>query len=338
MVEKNLYKDFEHEFAQYVRILGKGQKGSRSLTQQEATSAFHMILEGKVLDVQLGAFLMLLRVKEESAEELAGSVSAIKTHLAHQIAKHSIQVDIDWSSYAGKKKQLPWFLYSLFLLAENGYRIVLHGEGGHTLNRLYTHSLFHALNLPIANTWEKISPLLDQYRFCYTPLETLCPTLSHIIQLRNVLGLRSPVHTIARLINPFDAPYSMQGIFHPNYRPVHQEAALLLGFTRMAVMKGEGGECERNPNADTLVQQVIDGNMKEATWPRTLPERTPGLEELSLESFVDIWQGKTENRYAELAAIDTLAITLQLIHPDQSQTDSQEKARNWWHQRNKLFL
>ena len=57
--KRNLYKDFEHPFAQFVRIVGKGKNGARSLTYDEAYQAFKMILNNEVLDVQLGAFLML---------------------------------------------------------------------------------------------------------------------------------------------------------------------------------------------------------------------------------------------------------------------------------------
>ena len=57
--KRNIYQDFEHPFAQYIRIIGKGKTGARSLTFQEAYDAFSMILKGDVLDVQLGAFLML---------------------------------------------------------------------------------------------------------------------------------------------------------------------------------------------------------------------------------------------------------------------------------------
>ena len=67
--KRNIYKDAEHPFAQFVRIIGKGKNGARSLSYEEAYQAFDMILKNQVLDVQLGAFLMLLRVKEESVDE-----------------------------------------------------------------------------------------------------------------------------------------------------------------------------------------------------------------------------------------------------------------------------
>ena len=88
-----------------------------------------------------------------------------------------------------------------------------------------------------------------------------------IIELRPKMGLRSPVHTVARSINPFNAPYVMQGIFHPGYRPMHQEAAQLLGESNVAVIKGEGGEIERNPDTPCLVQRVHNGQLKEEEWP-----------------------------------------------------------------------
>ena len=59
----------EHHFAQFIQILGKGKKGARSLTREEAQQAFGMILRGEAEPMQIGAFLMLLRVKEEDAEE-----------------------------------------------------------------------------------------------------------------------------------------------------------------------------------------------------------------------------------------------------------------------------
>ena len=80
-----------------------------------------MILAGRVLPEQLGAFLMLLRVKEESPEEIAGFVRAARASMRPPAgAPH---VDLDWSSYAGKGRQLPWFILSALLLARNGWRV-----------------------------------------------------------------------------------------------------------------------------------------------------------------------------------------------------------------------
>ena len=99
----------EHPFAPFIRILGKGKNGSRSFTIDEAYEAMTMVLEDKVTAEQLGAFLMLLRVKEETPEEVAGFVRAIRNYLKQDKTPHA---DLDWSSYAGKRRHSPWYVLS----------------------------------------------------------------------------------------------------------------------------------------------------------------------------------------------------------------------------------
>ncbi len=67
-----------HPFARFINILGRGKTLTRSLTIEEAEEAMAMILRGETLPEQLGAFLMLLRVKEESPAEIAGFVRAAR--------------------------------------------------------------------------------------------------------------------------------------------------------------------------------------------------------------------------------------------------------------------
>ena len=90
-------------------------------------------------------------------------------------------------------------------------------------------------------------PSWRERRFAYLPLAALCPALDRLLTLRGLLGLRSPINTAVRLLNPFDAPCSVAGVFHPPYIDVHLGAAQLLGRGRLAVVKGGGGEAERNP-------------------------------------------------------------------------------------------
>ena len=103
-------KPEEHPFAPYVRILGKGRRGSRALTFDEAYSAMGMILRKEVEDVQLGAFMMLMRVKEETNDELTGFAEAVRETLS---TPSDIEADLDWSSYAGKRRHLPWYIFSI---------------------------------------------------------------------------------------------------------------------------------------------------------------------------------------------------------------------------------
>ncbi len=188
----------EHPFAQFVRILGKGKRGARSLTQEEAREALGMILDGRVEDAQLGAFLMLLRHKEESSEELAGFTEAVRERL--QVP--SLRVDLDWPSYAGKKRHLPWYLLAAKCLAGHGVRILMHGGGAHTAGRLYSEQLLAALEIPLCHDWLQVEQALERGHLAFIPLGAWMPVLQRMIDLRNTLGLRSPIHSLVRLLNP----------------------------------------------------------------------------------------------------------------------------------------
>ena len=325
----------EHPFAQYVRILGKGKKGLRSLTETEAYDAMRMIMAGKVQDVQLGAFLMLLRVKEESPEELLGFVRAVRESIQ---PTQSFPVDLDWSSYAGKRRHFPWYLFSIFLLAEHGHSVFIHGASGHTIDRIYTEDVLVELGLGIATSWEDCASQIESRGFTYFPLEYLCPTLHRIIELRNVMGLRSPVHTLSRLLNPCNAPAVIQGIFHPGYRPVHQLAAQALGYEQVDVIKGEAGEIERNPDIECLVQSVRAGELSDETWPPMFEKRHVKESELDLRDFAAVWRGDQAHEYGEAAVVGTTAIALKLLNKADTQESAYEMALDLWAQRNKSML
>ncbi len=325
----------EHPFAPFVRILGKGKTGSRSLTREEARTAMGMILRGEVKEVQLGAFLMLLRVKEESADELTGFVEAARIAID---APRDIAVDLDWSSYAGKRKHLPWFLLSALTLAERGVRVFMHGAGGHTKGRLYTEAVLNALGIKPAENWTEAGHQLDQSQFAFMPLRHICPPLQTMIDLRNEFGLRSPVHTLARLLNPLAASHSIQSVFHPPYALRHQQAAIDLKQLHASVFKGEGGEVERKPEALTKVYSVHDGCMSEEAWPKLIEGRQEQPEEFTIEHLRGIWRGDVHDEYAELAVIGTLAIALRLLQRAESPAHAISLAQDYWQQRERSRL
>jgi len=323
----------EHPFAEFIKILGKGKKGSRPLTQDEAYRAMKMIMDDEVEPIQLGAFLMLMRVKEETPEELAGFVQAARE--SFQASRQGLDIELDWSSYAGKRRHLPWFILATLLLAENGVRILMHGAEGHSENRVYTQDMLALLGVASAGSIEEAEQQLQQYGFSYLPLRVFCPKLYDMIQLRPLMGLRSPVHTLVRLLNPFNAEYTIQGIFHPSYRQVHQKAALLLRYPHMAVLKGEGGETERNPDVDCLVQSVHQQVLSEEIWPALFKRRHIRPDELRPEQLKQLWQGDYDDEFAEATIIGTTAVVLKFLGKADSQEQAHTMAKGLWQNRNR---
>lgn len=301
----NLVTPPEHPFAQFVRILGKGKRGARSMTREEAREAMGMLLDGKVEDTQLGAFLMLLRHKEENAEELGGFTEALRARLQAP----PIRVDIDWPTYAGKKRHLPWYLLAIKALAASGVRILIHGGGAHTAGRLYSEQLLQTLEIPLCGSWSEVGEALDEHSLAFIPLGAWAPQLQRMIDLRNILGLRSPIHSLARLLNPLGARVGLQSIFHPGYQAVHREASQLLG-DHAIVIKGEGGEIEVNPDGICHLYGTENGAKWDEEWPALSAQRHVKPDSLDPQHLLAFWRGEVEDSYGRLAVLSTLALAL----------------------------
>jgi anthranilate phosphoribosyltransferase len=323
----------EHTFAPYIRALGKGKQGSRSLDMNEAKLAMTSILNGTADPLQIGAFLMLLRVKEESSQELAGFVSACKEH----IAAPKLAVDLDWSSYAGKKKHLPWFILSALALSDSGIKVFMHGTGGHTAGRLYTETALNALGINSAYSWQDAQNQLSQSNFSFMPLSVMSPKLEELIHLKPILGLRSVVNTMARLINPCDAPASLHSIFHPAYASKHVEAAQALNYSNMLVFKGDGGEIERRPEAHTALSGLKQNNEYELSWPKLLEGKQVEEDVSDLTPLLTLWTEDTVNKeaYGYTAVVGTLAIALMSLNQFDNADQAYAAALKLWEGRNR---
>jgi len=321
----------EHPFAQYVRIIGKGKHTHRSFTYEEAYAAFTHIMRGEVEDIQLGAFLLLMRVKGEEAQEMAGFAKAAQDF----IQAPAIAVDIDWPSYAGKHKQQPWFLLAAFLLAANGHRIFMHGSSHQGTGRLFTSAVLGTLGIPLCHDWITIDKQLEKRGFAYASLNHVCEPLDHLFSWRPILGVRSPANSLVKLVNPLKATLSLQSVFHPAYLEIHQQAALLLQHKRSLVMKGEGGELEYRPDADNRLFLLEGERSWVEKWARQQAGRQPDLDtsELSAQRLRDVWDGKTEDAYGIDAILGTVAMILFAGGRCGSKGEAWELASHYWRHR-----
>ncbi len=326
----------EHPFAVFIRILGRGKKGSRSLTQTEAREAMRMVLAGEVEKEQLGAFLMLIRVKEESPEELAGFVQAARDSLPSSQTR--VSVTIDWPCYAGKRRHLPWFILAALLLAGQGKRILMHGIRGNKDDRVYAEDAIRALGLPVCGHLDEAAEQLDLCQFAFIPLQVLSSPLQKIIELRQLLGLRSPVNTLLRMLNPLAAPYTVQGIFHPGYLQIHQAAGKLLEQPHMIVFRGEGGEGERNPDASCQVLSLHQGEEEACDWQPFFERRHSRPEQLDVDCLASLWRGQHDDEYGRAAVIATTALILRLLQPGKDILTAESEAKVLWQQRDTGIL
>jgi len=327
-----------HPFSRFVAILGRGKTKQRHLTLEESREAMAMLLAGGALPEQIGAFLMLLRLKEEAPEEIAGFAQAARAGFATEAPLPA--VDLDWSSYAGKRIQLPWFILSVMALVNAGHRVAMHGTEGHTPGRVYTRGVIELLGFPTADSLQVAARQIEARGFAYLPLEVLSPMLRHLIDLRPIFGLRSPVHSFSRMLNPFNAPATMQGIFHRGFMDIHAGAARILGMPRMAVFRGEGGEIERRPNKPTEVWLTVGAAEPVVEkWPPLLPEPRQAADlEMDPANLLKVWSGASTDDYAVASVTGTIAVALRAMGKAESVEAAEALSREIWARRDRNFL
>lgn len=284
--------------APFVQILGRGPGRSRSLTQAEAREAMEIMLSGKTAPEAIGALLMLLRMKGETAEEIAGLAAGAVGGLPALPP-----VDLDWPSYAaGRSRGLPWFLLAAKLVALDGHRVLIHGVNG-------------ACPKVRDGVRELGIGQDDALPIRYLPLEQLSPALFDLFNLRDTLGLRSCINTVARMLNPARARASVQGVFHPSYRLKQAEAAQALGWADLAIIKGGGGEFERHPGKSIAVQGLRRGTAHDTALPALATAATrladgPGPD----ATLGAVWSGRTRDPFAEAIVLGTAELALSTLH------------------------
>ena len=341
-------------FLPYLQAIGRGQRSGRYLTQVEASEAMSMLLQHQITPEQRGAFLMLLRVREESAEEIAGFTQACRatqpTLLTHSAV--SPQVDLDIGAYAGKRRQLPWFLLALACLVERGVKVGMHGTQEPESKRLYIQSVLSQLSLLCleksthlskhGSIWQafevsNIPHLLQQYGFVYADLALLHPALDELIQLREVFGLRSCANTLARMLNPFNANFSMQGVHHKHVDDKHMAVSRLLNEKNVLCFRGEGGEPEVDPSKEAVLQLCREGHLSKLDldtaqrWeikPKALEVRTLAL----------VWEGAQLHSYGEKTIVGTLAALLILLEDKNKEQAFLEATKLFKARNRKRFL
>jgi len=113
---------------------------------------------------------------------------------------------------------------------------------------------------------------------------------------------------------------------------VHREASGLLGDTAI-VIKGDGGEIEINPDADSHLYGTTGGANWDEEWPRLSEQRHVKPESLDPEHLKAIWRGDVEDSYPQLALIATMALALRGL--GDAREEAFDKARQYWDARDR---
>ncbi len=238
--------------AKYIKEIGRGKDGARALTREQAADLFGQVLDGAVTDLEIGAFCLAMRIKGETAQEMAGFLDATYDRL------HPIPADdrplIVIPSYNGARK-LPLLTPLLaLLLAREGLRVLIHGAASES-TRVFTAAVLAALDIPAATAIGRVAA----GSVVFTPTGLLCPGLQRLLEVRRVVGLRNPAHSLVKLMNPgLGVNLVVSSYTHPEYA-LSMAATFELMHSNALLLRGTEGEAVADPRRHPKIDLFLDG-------------------------------------------------------------------------------
>ncbi len=216
-MDKNIEHIERFAAAPFIKEIGRGVKGARSMSREDARALYAAMLGGRVSDLELGAILLAMRIKGESVEELAGFMDAAEHSFAPLPAPPGPYAPVLIPSYNGARKLANLTPLLALLLAREGVPTLVHGVR-HDPGRITTAEILAELGLAEAGTSNDILEAMASGRPAFIPIERLAPELAHQLSLRRILGVRNSTHTLVKILQPFEGPaLRLVSYTHPEY-------------------------------------------------------------------------------------------------------------------------
>jgi len=237
--------------ARFIKEIGRGVKGARSMSREDAAQLYGAMLENRVSDLELGGILLAMRIKGESVEELAGFMDAAERSFAPLPSPAGEYAPVLIPSYNGARKLANLTPLLALLLAREGVPTLVHGVRNDP-GRVTTAEILGEMGLAEAGSSAELQDAFAARRPAFMPIETLAPALAHQLSLRRILGVRNSTHTVVKILQPFEGPaLRLVSYTHPEYLETLGEY-----FTTAAphergdafLMRGTEGETVANPH------------------------------------------------------------------------------------------
>ena len=237
-------------FRAVIKAVGTGPRGSRALSFEEAHLATAALLGGEVSPVQAGAFLVAMRIKGETASELAGMTQALRDAAARVAAdppSPGAPVLACAGAYDGMVDAPHLSLAAAVLAAAAGARVVVHCGSTLGPKRGTTSAdVLNALGGPARPEPAESAAMLERAGVAVVHAGAAIPGWDALALVRDEIGLRGPLHSAEKLVDHLGATRFVVGHTHSIYRERLQGALTLLGAEQVVTVRGmEGGDVLR---------------------------------------------------------------------------------------------
>ena len=262
----------------YLALVAKGE----TLSQEEAESAFALIMEGKTSDAQIGAFLMGLRLRGESVEEITGAARILRER-AETIEAPDDAIDTCGTG-GDAKGSFNISTASALVTASCGVPVAKHGNKAQT-SKSGSSDVLAALGVNIEAEPALLQLALKQANICFLMAPRHHAAMRHVAKARQEIGTRTIFNLVGPLANPAGAKRQLVGVFDKAWVEPLAHVLDRLGLERAWVVHGSDGMDEITTTGPSYVAELKEGSVscfevtpEEAGIARAAPEDLMGGE------------------------------------------------------------
>ena len=232
----------------------------QDLSRDEARQVMDTIMSGEATPGQIGGFLVALRLKGETADEIAGSAEAMR---AHAIGVHPKREDlVDTAGTGGDGgRTFNISTAAALLAAAAGAGVAKHGNRS-VSSASGSADVLEQLGFRLDLEPDRIAASIDELGFGFMFAPTHHPAMKHAGPVRRELAARTVFNVLGPLTNPAGARAQVMGVYSPELVPVIADVLAQLGARRAFVVHGAGGIDELSPVGPNLVCEVVDGDVR----------------------------------------------------------------------------
>jgi anthranilate phosphoribosyltransferase len=233
------------------------------LTREEACGTMSAIMRGETTPAQIAGFLVALRAKGETADEIAGCAEAMR---AHVLAVRPDRTDlVDTAGTGGDGAQtLNISTAAALVAAAAGAGVAKHGNRA-VSSASGSADVLEALGFELEQPPERIARSIDELGFGFLFAPAHHPAMRHAAAVRRELGTRTVFNVLGPLTNPAGARAQIVGVYSADLVRTIAEVLAQLGARRAFVVHGAGGIDELSPCGPNHVCEVVDGEVHERT-------------------------------------------------------------------------
>jgi len=252
----------------------------RSLDRAQARAVMGEIMRGEATPAQIGGFLVALRAKGETPDEIAGCAEAMREHVLPVRPRRDDLVDTAGTGGDGAHT-INISTAAALVASAAGAAVAKHGNRA-VSSACGSADVLEALGFELEQTPQRIEQSIDELGFGFLFAPTHHPAMRHAASVRKELATRTVFNVLGPLTNPAGARAQIVGVYSPQLVRTIAEVLARLGSRHAFVVHGAGGIDELSPVGANLLCEVVDGAVRERELD---PETELGLPRCTVEEL-----------------------------------------------------